>query len=400
MANDKKKSVLKSAEFLFATQGFDKTTVADIAKNSGVNEASVYSYFTNKRNILFAIYGTYLQQATATLREHFLGMKEPGPKLRKAIWHYLSDMQNNQYYARINMMAQRLNKVFYASEYYVSLKDYSRLVLNVVIKGQEENFFRPDLDPRLIRNMAMGTCVFTVYDSIVREYEFDPHEYSDLIYKLVINAAGMANNAGPEKAQSLEKSELRRTRILETATSVFAAKGFSNATISDIASRANMGDATLYEYFDSKEAILLGIPEVYLKQLTSSENAWLSGVSDTEKKLKRLLWQWVWTLYGNEEFAKVLVVELMRNINFYDSPTYRHIESFQKKIKKVVEKGQKEGLFVEDVPFPAYFHLIVGTMDQYLLSHFLVQQPVLDLSRLSQMVEAMVRSIRVVEAIK
>ena len=395
MANDKKKAVLKSAEFLFATQGFDKTTVADIAKHSEVNEASVYSYFTNKRNILFAIYGTYLQQATTTLREHFLGMKEPGPKLRKAIWHYLSDMQNNQYYARINMMAQRLNKLFYASEYCEYLKDYSRLVLNVVINGQEDNFFRPDLDPRLIRNMAMGACFFTVYDSIVRGYDFDPHEYSDIIYNLVINAAGMENSLGAEKHQVFEKSEMRRSQIIETATHVFAAKGFSNATISDIAGRANLGDATLYEYFDSKEAILLGIPEMYLNRFLANEEVWLAGSSDTEKKLKKILWQWVWTMYGNEEFARVLVIELMRNINFYSSPAYRHIESFQKKLKKVVEKGQKEGLFIEDVPFPAYFHMIIGTIDQYLLSHFLVQQPALDLSGLNQMVDAMVRSIRV-----
>ena len=397
MVKDKKKAVLKSAEYLFATQGFNKTTVADISKNSGVNEASVYSYFTNKRNILFAIYGTYLQQATNTLREHFLGMKEPGPKFRKAIWHYLSDMQNNQYYARINMMAQRLNKLFYASEYSEFLKDYSRLVMDVVIDGQKEHFFRSELDPRLIRNMAVGTCVFTVYDSIVRGYDFDPHAYSDIIYQLVINATGAKYRIDGQEAQDLEKSQLRRSQILETATTVFAAKGFSNATISDIASRANLGDATLYEYFDSKEAILLGIPEIYLTRLATDEDIWFSSVSETEKKLKKLLWQWVWTLYSNEEFARVLVIELMRNASFYTSPAYRFIESFQEKVKKVVEKGQKEGLFAEDIPFLAYFHMIIGTIDQYLLSHFLVQRPALGLSELNRMVNAMVSAIRVKE---
>lgn len=60
MVEDKKIAVLKAAEYLFAIQGFDKTTVADIAKEYGVNEASIYSYFSHKRNILFAIYGTYL----------------------------------------------------------------------------------------------------------------------------------------------------------------------------------------------------------------------------------------------------------------------------------------------------------------------------------------------------
>ncbi|MBN2060949.1 MAG: TetR/AcrR family transcriptional regulator [Deltaproteobacteria bacterium] len=397
MVKDKKNAVLKSAEYLFATQGFDKTTVADIARECDVNEASIYSYFNSKRSILFAIYGKYLQQATKTLREHFLGMKEPGPKLRKTIWHYLSDMKNNHYYARINMMAQRENPDFYVSEYYEFLKDYSRLVLNVVITGQEENFFRPDLDPRLIRNMAMGTSMFTVYDSIVREYSYDPHEYSDIIYRLVVNAAGTENGILQKKAPMPVRTELRRSQIIETATRVFAAKGFSNATISEIARQANMGDATLYEYFENKEAILLGIPEVYLKDLMSSEDMRFQGLSSTEEKLRKCIWQWIWMLYSNDEFSRVLVMELLRNINFYSSPAYKFIESFQNKIKEVIENGQKEGLFIENVPFPAYFHMIMGTTDQYLLSHFLVKQPKLDLSSLNLLVHALVMAIRVRE---
>jgi AcrR family transcriptional regulator len=58
--------------------------------------------------------------------------------------------------------------------------------------------------------------------------------------------------------QRSERTELRRAQILKTAIKVFSSKGFSSATISEVASQANLGDATLYEYFDNKEAILLG----------------------------------------------------------------------------------------------------------------------------------------------
>ena len=116
MIDEKKKAVIKSAEFLFA----------DIAKESGIHAASIYSYFNNKRNILFAIYGKYLQNAVKSLNEHFQGMKEPGPKLRKAIWHYLADMKNSPNYARILMMAQRESPEFYSSEYVKYVKLYYR----------------------------------------------------------------------------------------------------------------------------------------------------------------------------------------------------------------------------------------------------------------------------------
>jgi hypothetical protein len=63
-----------------------------------------------------------------TLNEHFQGMKEPGPKLRKSIWHYLADLKNNPNYGRILLMAQRESPEFYASEYLNHLKKYSSLV--------------------------------------------------------------------------------------------------------------------------------------------------------------------------------------------------------------------------------------------------------------------------------
>lgn len=90
-------------------------------------------------------------------------------------------------------------------------------------------------------------------------------------------------------------------------------------------------------------------------------------------------------------------MELLRNINFYSSPAYTYIESFQNKMKEVVERGRKEGLFIEDVPVPTYFHMIIGTIDQYLLSQFLVDSPPLNFSELSCVVDMMVRAIRVRE---
>ena len=397
MIDEKKKAVIKSAEFLFATNGFNRTTVADIAKESGIHAASIYSYFNNKRNILFAIYGKYLQNAVKSLNEHFQGMKEPGPKLRKAIWHYLADMKNSPNYARILMMAQRENPEFYSSEYVKYVKLYSGLVLKIIIAGQKEGLFRTDINPRLIRNIGMGTSVFTAFDSIVHERPYDPNELSDVIYQLVLNATGTQATVteNNNKLQRSERTELRRSQILKTAIKVFSSKGFSSATISEVAKQASLGDATLYEYFDNKEAILLGAAESYLQNLVSDEDINLRDLSEPEKALRKMIWRWIWQLYTCEEFSRVLTLELFRSINFYSSPGYRYLTAFQGKIQKVIQMGQKEGIFIENVPFPTYFHMIMGTFDQYLLGQFLLKSPPLGLKTLEDIVDALVRAIKV-----
>src|SRR5690349_18562474 len=51
----------------------------------------------------------------------------------------------------------------------------------------------------------------------------------------------------------------RRNQILDAATKVFAAKGFHLTTIKDIAREAGIADGTIYNYFDNKTALMLGM---------------------------------------------------------------------------------------------------------------------------------------------
>jgi AcrR family transcriptional regulator len=53
----------------------------------------------------------------------------------------------------------------------------------------------------------------------------------------------------------------RKNQILDAAAAVFAEKGFHPTTTKDIAKRAGIAEGTIYNYFESKTALLLGIFE-------------------------------------------------------------------------------------------------------------------------------------------
>jgi len=55
--------------------------------------------------------------------------------------------------------------------------------------------------------------------------------------------------------------------IREAAIHVFAAKGYHDATISEIAAEANVGKGTVYFYYASKEDILLAILEYHFDRM-------------------------------------------------------------------------------------------------------------------------------------
>jgi AcrR family transcriptional regulator len=53
--------------------------------------------------------------------------------------------------------------------------------------------------------------------------------------------------------------EARRNQILDAAAAVFAEKGFHRATTKEIAKTAGVSEGTIYNYFDSKADLLIGI---------------------------------------------------------------------------------------------------------------------------------------------
>ncbi len=59
----------------------------------------------------------------------------------------------------------------------------------------------------------------------------------------------------------------RRQIILDASQELFNEKGFIEVTVSDIAKRAKMGRRTLYDYFRTKDEILLVIREKMLDEL-------------------------------------------------------------------------------------------------------------------------------------
>ena len=58
-------------------------------------------------------------------------------------------------------------------------------------------------------------------------------------------------------------------RILLAAESLFAEKGFSKATIGEIAKLAKISEGSVYEYYENKEELLLSIPRKRFHQFLS-----------------------------------------------------------------------------------------------------------------------------------
>ena len=63
-----------------------------------------------------------------------------------------------------------------------------------------------------------------------------------------------------------EDAEKTRTRILASALSLFAKKGYEHTTFTDIAARLKMTKGAVYWHFESKEALLIALVDEMLEK--------------------------------------------------------------------------------------------------------------------------------------
>ena len=79
-AGDKREAILRAAITVFAHNGYFNSKVADIAREAGVADGTVYLYFKSKEDILHSIFDRSVEKAITEVK--LAGCPLPLPKPR------------------------------------------------------------------------------------------------------------------------------------------------------------------------------------------------------------------------------------------------------------------------------------------------------------------------------
>ncbi len=85
--------------------------------------------------------------------------------------------------------------------------------------------------------------------------------------------------------------KMKKTRIITAAMQVFAKKGYDKGSVSDVASKAKIGKATMYYYFDNKEELFMEAVKLAYQlffEAIESKVATLTGFEERFKAMVRL----------------------------------------------------------------------------------------------------------------
>lgn len=144
---------------------------------------------------------------------------------------------------------------------------------------------------------------------------------------------------------------------------LFTAKGYEETTMEDIAEAAEVSKATLYNYFSSKENLLLGIAEAALDEIRQLIDTDLREEPDSLEKLRRVM--------------ETLVTDSIRYITLSRRILYSNLSpdselhvtrlELMEILKQLVGEAQERGRLRRDLTSEALVESFLGL---YLLTQF------------------------------
>ena len=391
----KRRLIIESAERIFATRGFHDTTIADISLDSGVHEASIFQYFKTKENLIVTVPERHLKETLAGITEHLQGMKGAEPKIRKLIWHQLRDLSVNKNYTSIMLRELRTLPSFYQSPAYEMIRKYSAFAAEAIREGIRDQEVDPEIEVILVLEMIFGAI-----DSIVLRWLFfgdpyDPNKAADALCSLIKAAIWRSEQpTGNEAGDEPSRGEIRRRTIMNVASEVFGKKGYGGATVSEIAGKVGIAEASIYQYFKSKEQLLLSVPGTWFIELTDELDRVFSGKLNPYERLLYLLRRWALDFQIKEWETRVLILELYRNPKFYESQEYRNTRSFWELIRSTVKAGQQSGHFRKDFEIGYFVHLVQGAFEHEALARMMLSKKQPTIPSTEQMINLLLRAIK------
>jgi TetR/AcrR family fatty acid metabolism transcriptional regulator len=168
------------------------------------------------------------------------------------------------------------------------------------------------------------------------------------------------------------KTKTRKDRIMDAALRIFAEKGFQNSTITEISKEAGVSEATIYEYFGTKEDLLFAIPEKITNETLEKSTKVIPYIKGVEGKIRAILLFYVQLYQSNPHYSALVLLQLMSNKGFRQTPAHAAIRRSSHGLLDCIKEGIADGTFKKDSNPYLIRSMLMGTIE-HLFIHWHMQ---------------------------
>ena len=159
-----RRRILSSAWKLFDERGIDRVTMGEITSSSGVQPSTMYQYFSNKDDIVWAILGELMQEGLGRTKQILEDAPNAFARISAILEFMADELANNR--VKVRFMAQF--DAMYARDWPAErlLKLESQLIpqafehfSELIREGIADGSLRADLDPDLTMHAVVNAVI-------------------------------------------------------------------------------------------------------------------------------------------------------------------------------------------------------------------------------------------------
>ena len=182
----------------------------------------------------------------------------------------------------------------------------------------------------------------------------------------------------------------KRDLILRAAIDTFAARGFFNAQVADVARAAGVAAGTVYLYFRGKDDLLITIFERTMKEAIAEGRESVRGTAEPVDRLRTIARLHLDRMGRDRSLAVVFQVELRQSTKFMERFSATHLREYLGIIRDVIADGQKQGDFRRDINPTLAAKLFFGALDEMATNWILSRRKYALISEADGIVDLMV----------
>lgn len=142
-----------------------------------------------------------------------------------------------------------------------------------------------------------------------------------------------------------EEQAARRHEIFHRVVSIFLRKGFQETSMREIAEAAGLGKSTLYDYFKTKDDILLYFFEDQLNDLTETAQQIAMQNKAADQRLRQITQMHMEFLQANKSLFMKMSLEIQRLKLESQKKIQEKRHAYQDLIRALIDEGIREGAF-------------------------------------------------------
>jgi TetR/AcrR family fatty acid metabolism transcriptional regulator len=181
---DKRAAILRAAIKVFAQKGYFNSKVADIAKEAGIADGTVYLYFKSKDEILHSIFDRAMEEFIAEGKREIAAIKEPDRRLKRIAQLHLERLGADRDLAIVFQVELRGSTKFMEEFSGGGFAEYLDIIRQTIAEGQKSGVFRADLKPITAAKILYGALDEMVTNWILSKRAYPLAPMADEVLKV------------------------------------------------------------------------------------------------------------------------------------------------------------------------------------------------------------------------